>query len=116
MACINAYVSDAASHLTATVVRVGTGLKALLNPSGDRLSATIQRIGNGLNAVVVNAVVPIKAGVSDVASHLNARVSIICSVSEAVYYLNVTPEEVQWITDDAGVFYDVESNVEWIIE
>ena len=37
------------------------------------------------------------------------------SVSEMVDFLRVTPTEIQWITDDMGVFFDVESNVDWII-
>lgn len=31
-------------------------------------------------------------------------------------YLRVKPEEVQWITTDSPVVYQVESNEDWIIE
>ena len=45
---------------------------------------------------------------------LTGRCSIICSVAE-LKYLNVSPEEVVWITPDKGVVYEVDSNTEWII-
>ncbi len=71
---------------------------------GSCLSATIKRIGRGLS---VDA--------SRVTNPLKVRASIVCSISEVVDFLRVTPTEIQWITDDMGVFFDVESNVDWII-
>ena len=47
---------------------------------------------------------------------LDVACRIICSVSDLANWLRVTPEEVQWITDDMGVYFDVVSNVEWIVE
>lgn len=40
---------------------------------------------------------------------------LVCSLSDLTAWLRVTPEEVQWITDDMGVYFDVVSNVEWTV-
>ena len=52
---------------------------------------------------------------ADSDKHIGVRCSIVCTLSEVVGYISVTPKEIQWITDDVGVFFDVESNVDWII-
>lgn len=36
--------------------------------------------------------------------------------SNAVPFLEVSPTEVQWLTPDSNIVYDVTSNVDWIIE
>ena len=53
--------------------------------------------------------------VSEVGTHLNISCGIVCSLSD-VFYLNVSPEEVQWITPDMGIVYNVMSNIDWTIE
>ena len=55
------------------------------------------------------------AGLNELTSRLKAQCSIVCKLAELGKYLEVTPADVQWITDDIGVFFDVESNVEWIV-
>lgn len=83
---------------------------------GSCLSATISRIGDGIRVSVQSITEPIGVLLSDaVEKHLRVRCSIVCSLSEITDYLNVTPKDIQWITDDMGVFFDVESNVDWII-
>jgi hypothetical protein len=95
MACINVHTQDViGSCLSSIVTRIGSGL-----------SVDVSRVTNPLR---VSAVDSIK-------EHLKARASIVCSISEVVDFLRVTPTEIQWITDDMGVFFDVESNVDWII-
>lgn len=60
---------------------------------------------------------PLACKISDVLSsgHLKISCGIVCSVSQ-VFYLQVSPEEVQWITPEEGIIYTVNSNVNWIIE
>ena len=83
---------------------------------GACLSATVSRIGEGIKVGVRSLTEPIGVSLRDmVDKHLNVRCSIVCSLSEVVDYLRVSPSEVQWITDDIGVFFDVESNVDWIV-
>ena len=80
------------------------------------LDVTISRIG-GLQAVL-RKLGGIVVEVNDVAKdgHLVARFGVICTVEAVNDYLNVTPADIQWITDDIGVFYNVEANVNWIVE
>ena len=82
---------------------------------GSCLSATISRVGSGIRARIHNLCPPSGVSITDNEKHIKFRCSIVCTLSEVVGYINVTPEDIQWITDDMGVFYDVESNVDWII-
>lgn len=83
---------------------------------GACLSATVSRIGEGIKVGVRSLTEPINVSLRDlVDKHLSVRCSIVCSLTEVVDYLRVSPSEVQWITDDVGVFFDVESNVDWIV-
>lgn len=80
------------------------------------ISATISRIGSGISARIDNLSPPSVVSVIDsVKNHLNVKCSIVCTLTEVTDYLRVTPKDIQWITDDMGVFFDVESNVDWII-
>lgn len=81
------------------------------------LSLSVTRVcGGGINVHINHATPPLHVSTIDsIKKHLNVRTSIVCSLSEVVDFLRVTPAEIQWITDDMGVFYDVESNVDWII-
>lgn len=47
--------------------------------------------------------------------NINVKCRVVCSLSQLDKFLKVTPENIQWITNDTGVYYDVESNVEWVI-
>ena len=53
---------------------------------------------------------------TDAGEHLRARFGIVCRPEPTGWYIEVNPEEVQWITDDIGVTYEVRSNVEWTID
>lgn len=55
------------------------------------------------------------ASVDDAESHLKVKLSIVCSLAEIRDFLHVTPKDIQWITDDMGVYYDVYTNLEWIV-
>lgn len=74
----------------------------------------VSRIGNGIVGFVTRLGDELKLLLDDATNHLKVKCSIVCSLGE-FRYLNISPDEVQWITDDRGVFFDVESNVEWII-
>lgn len=114
MACINASVTTIANALSASVVTIGGGLTAYqhtteqakveISTIAQQVRASAARIGEGLNASSTR-----------LGERLKATVSIICSLADFVAILKVSPDEVQWITDDMGVFYEVESNVEWIV-
>lgn len=46
---------------------------------------------------------------------LNIKCGVVCSLTD-VMFINIFPQEVQWITTDDVVIYSVESNTDWIIE
>lgn len=58
---------------------------------------------------------PIKFSIFDTVSHPKVRTSIVCSIKELKNYLKVSPEEVQWITPDYGIVYNVYSDLDWIV-
>lgn len=105
MACLEAMVSRIGGWLDATSERIGGGLVASVESSVEHISAL---------ALSVSGLI---AEVEVMGERLQASCSVVCSVGgDPVYYVRVSPEEVQWITDDMGVFFDVESNTEWIVE
>ena len=67
-------------------------------------------------SVEASAVKGLQIGAMRIHEPLDVECRLICSLPDLAVWLRVSPEEVQWITDDIGVFYDVVSNVEWIVE
>ena len=90
------------------------------------MSASISCLLNRLAVYsnIANETLMAKAGVlgdrlavsaNVVGGKLKAKCSIICALDEVADYLEITPADIQWITDDMGVYFDVKSNVEWIV-
>ena len=103
------------SCLNVDISRIGEGLKSQIAYAGERIIANVSLARRSLSARALNTSPPLIVRASSVGGNLNARCSIVCSLSEFTKWLNVSPTEVQWITDDVGVFFDVRSNVEWIV-
>lgn len=89
---------------------INVDIKLLNNP----LAISTERVG-GINASATLAVNPIIVSIFDIIIHPKVRTSIVCSIKELKNYLNVSPEEVQWITPDYGIVYNVYSDMDWII-
>lgn len=70
----------------------------------EELKVGFERFGEPLSVAIDNASTPLKV-----------RCSIVCSLKELRNYLFVSPEEVQWITQEYGIVYDVFSDADWII-
>lgn len=106
MSCIDVNVTPLLPQLdeNCKVTRIGDGLKASVKDIGERIIAGVRELSSRLNANVEN-----------LSTGLSVTCSVVCSIADVGHYLEVTPTEIQWITDDMGVYYDVESNVEWII-
>ena len=96
MLCLSVNITKATEDFRVGVQRIGAQMSAYVEKTTPTLS-------------VVNATCSL------IRERLKASVSIVCTLSEAKKWLEVSPLEVQWITDDMGVYYDVVSNVEWII-
>lgn len=120
MACIDVHINNAVDeHLSVSATLVGHGLKVNVSPwksASASLEAFVSRIGGELKAYLSDTIKSHLTASSNLTNSLmTARCSVVCSLIEVVEYLNVTPDEIQWITDDIGVFFDVESNVDWIV-
>ena len=70
----------------------------------EEVKAEATRYDKPLNIKVVNSFPSMKA-----------RCSIVCSLKELKNYLFVSPEEVQWITPEYGIVYNVYSDTDWIV-
>lgn len=57
----------------------------------------------------------INANILPKVTNININCSIVCSISNDEY-LRVSPEEVQWLSPDWYIIYEVKSNTDWIIE
>ena len=117
MACFHANITsqDNCSCLSATLSRIGEGLSVNVANLSGGLVATIGSLSERLIATAVKTSSELVAQVANMGDGLSVRCSIICTLDKIADFIDVTPAEIQWITDDMGVFFDVESNVEWII-
>ena len=103
------------SCLSVSVSRVSNSLKSNITRIGEPIKFNISLAKRQLKAIASNACTSLKVRTSRIGGGITTRCSIVCSLSEFTKWLSVSPEQVQWITDDVGIFYDVRSNVEWII-
>ena len=76
------------------------------------LSGKVTRVSKGLQGRARRVGAKLMAAVSDVTERLQGRVFLVCSMAD-LKYLNVSPEDIVWITPDQGVVYNVESNTTW---
>lgn len=75
---------------------------------------SVNRIGDGIIVKTCLAIKKMAVKTFDSIVHPVLRCAIVCSVAD-LPYLNVSPDEVQWITSDYGVFYHVESDTDWVV-
>lgn len=116
MSCINIHTEKVNNPCLSSIIsRIGEGIKVRVNNFFIPHSVLVNDCAEHINATC-DVHLPKTVSVTDIINkHLNVRCSIICSLSEVIEFLKVTPSDIQWITDDMGVFYEVESNVDWII-
>lgn len=90
------------SCLNITIKKLGESLALMAKRIGD-IAVEIHRYDK-----------PIVVIAEDAGNHLKIECGIVCSVSD-LPYLRVSPQEVQWITPDEGIIYNVESDTDWVI-
>lgn len=101
--------------LQASITRIGAILKGTVTRAVPSLRVYIDRAADLVSASVILLNKPVRAVVTDAAIHPTVKISMVCTLAELREYLFVSPEEVQWVTPDYGIVYNVESNVEWIV-
>ena len=89
-------------------------LSVIIKRLSESLALVVKRIG-GIAVEIHRCDKPIVVTTEDVGKHLKIACGIVCSVAD-LHYLRVSPEEVQWITPDMGIVYNVMSNIDWTIE
>lgn len=88
-------------------------LSVAIKRLGESFALSPKRIG-GITVEIHRCDKPIVVTAEDVGKHLKIACGIVCSVAD-LHYLRVSPQEVQWITPDEGIIYNVESDTDWII-
>lgn len=81
----------------------------------NKLNVNITNISNGLIILLNKINEDLKLNISDIyQKHLTVSYGIVCSI-KTENYLQVSPEDVQWITEDSDIIYIVKSNTNWEI-
>lgn len=102
------------SCINVNVLCLNTPLNSMIKKLGGVL-INIKKVCETLNITIKNKTKYSKVVINPLLSKLEIRFSIVCSIKDANKYLKITPEEIQWITEDMGVYYDVKANVNWVI-
>lgn len=112
MGCINVKVSTNEKGINVTS-KVTKPIDIVVTPfiCNCDIECTCQ---GGIN--VTTHIMPISnINVAPKISSINIKCGIVCSLAD-VLFIKVSPQEVQWITDNDVIVYNVESNTNWIIE
>lgn len=81
----------------------------------NKLNVNITNISNGLVILLNKINEDLKLNISDIyQKHLTISYGIVCSI-KTENYLQVSPEDIQWITEDSDIIYIVKSNMNWEI-
>lgn len=115
MACINGTVTNLSNGLYASVENLGGVLTAAYQQGYEQAEVTVTNLNPLIYATTNRVGEEMTADTSRLGDRLTGTVTMICSLADFVAILKVSPDEIQWITDDMGVFFEVESNVEWIV-
>lgn len=102
MSCLNISIEHLHNPIKAATQRIDK-LTSLVCAAGENIQVSTQKLKAQLQGIT--------ASITD---SITVNINVVCSLSD-FYYMDVSPGDIQWITDDTGVFYDVESNVNWII-
>lgn len=94
MSCLNITVTNMSSPLQVVAERLGGIVLAVIKSS------------NALNCSISDKLID---------KHLKLTCGVVCTIAD-IHYLRVSPSDVQWITPDIGVVYQVTSDTDWIIE
>lgn len=94
MSCLNITVTNMSPPLRVEVERLGG------------IILTVIKSSNSLNCNICDKLID---------KHLKLTCGVVCTIPD-IHYLRVSPSEIQWITPDLGVVYQVTSDTDWIIE
>lgn len=104
MSCLSVLVSNIAKDLNVSCNIASETPRVFITNDSSSLSISCE-IVTGVTGI----------SIAHIPSGLNISFGIVCSLSD-VLYLDVSPDDVQWITEDTAIMYNVSSNTSWFIE
>lgn len=115
MSCVKVILSRLQStEINPELSNCNSNIDLVLSNLITDINTSIEKISN-INTFVELLNPSINAEALRKGIDINVKCRVVCSLSQLDKFLKVTPENIQWITNDTGVYYDIESNVEWII-
>ena len=114
MGCLNVKMTPIENHISPVVSLLNEELQVTTTPS-DTLDVNITSITNPIEIQVLNntsSLIPVLTDLYE--NHLRVACSLICSLN-VKGYIEVSPKEIQWLTEDSDITYIVKSNTDWEI-
>lgn len=102
------------SCLSVVVTCTHTNISPLITKVNEGLICKVRRLNELLAKCFIRGE-RISIDVKCTHKPLNVKCNIVCTLKEVINRLSVTPSDIQWITPDYGIMYEVESNTDWII-
>ena len=103
MSCINVKINRISSSPIFEVTRIGEHIEGIITPLINPLKVYIPQIEE------------LQINIDSYINRIKANFSIVCSINDTPY-LKVSPEDIQWISPDYYLVYEVKSNTDWIID
>lgn len=126
MSCLSANITRKGNPISLRITNTSEMVLASITSAWHVITATfsvvcslplanVTRMGSPISSKVTSAYENLFASVTKKENGISVNLSMVCSLSKVAEYLRVSPSDIQWITDDIGVFFDVESNTKWIV-
>lgn len=104
MSCISVKINRISNSPIFEITRIGESIKGEITPLIDPLIIKHSILRENVN-------INIKA----ILTTIKVNCSIVCNVSKDAY-MKISPSEVQWLSPDWYIVYEVKSNTDWIVE
>ena len=114
MGCLHVKIDSIENHISPVVSLLNNELQVTTTPP-DTLDVNITSIVNPIEIQVLNSTSSLIPVLTDLyKNHLKVVCNLICSLN-VKGYIEVSPEEIQWLTEDTDITYIVKSNTDWEI-
>lgn len=114
MGCLHVKITPIENHISPVVSFLNKELQ-VTTTSSDTLDINATSIINPIEIQVLNNTPSLIPVLTDLyKDHLEVVCSLICSLN-VKGYIEVSPEEIQWLTEDSDITYLVKSNTDWRI-
>lgn len=114
MGCLHVKITPIENHISSVVSLLNKELQVTTTPY-DTFDINATSIINPIEIQVLNntsSLIPVLTDLYE--DHLKVVCSLICNLN-VKGYIEVSPEEIQWLTEDTDITYIVKSNTDWRI-